>query len=189
MFAISLLSHSLETILYLVIFLYIRNLKKIKCDCSKDWRREYLMWFFLVMAIYSAVMLIATIASWGPLDIPLAHSVVIMLILLVGLTLYMVFAIQYAIKLKKSQCQCSNGVSRDLMFLWGLALICLSVFSLLSIVSTGSALTSKSVKSSSLKLASEIKSSVAHPLDSAYKSASKVVKTLSRSLSASPKRR
>ena len=188
MFALSLISHSLETVLYIVLFLYIQNLERSRCDCSKDWRRTYLKWFFLAMSVYSAVMLFVTIAN-GQLALPFAHSVAITLVLLVAFTLFIVFAIQYSLKLNKAHCKCANGVSKDLMFVWALALLCITIFTLLSIfsISSSASVSSGGLRRSLVKVGSEVRSSVAHPIDAALRTVSKIGQSLSKA--ASPKRR
>lgn len=102
---------------------YVMRLENIGCDCSKDWKRDYIKYYLLVII---PIMILKLFVS---LPVALAS-----LTFVFGLTfVFVVFA--YIQELRKKKCECSEAPIRDILeivnyiqiFLVGFALILILV--------------------------------------------------------------
>ena len=79
------------------------------CDCSKDWRRDYIKYFLLLSLFFS----LATVITIDFLKTIKSEIVSIILSAIWVVYLYVVFT--YIRKLKNSKCLCSEDTARTVM--------------------------------------------------------------------------
>lgn len=93
-------------IIQLSILYYLWNLEKIGCKCAMDWRRDYIMAFIVIGLVYLCSYMIYKD------KLPLYFSLIFMILGLINI----VAVIQYVNKLKDDNCECSESVMRDIMY-------------------------------------------------------------------------
>ena len=84
---------------------YLMRLEKIGCECAMDWRRNYIMFFFVITILYVASAFFISRETLPILQV---------IITVFGL-LNVVFTLQYVHKLKKEKCECSVSIYREVM--------------------------------------------------------------------------
>ena len=98
--------NSITILLSAIVYVYINNLEKNNCDCSKVWMREYVKYGSIVHILYLGILIIlAIINPFLILKIPT------FILLIIGLYIisYTVISIVYYFHLvKKNNCVCSN---------------------------------------------------------------------------------
>lgn len=133
---------ALVVITFLAIsFNYIRKLEETGCECSKDWKRDYIFWY-LVIAITFWIINILVLAlgdGWGVM------SSVVMITFRVLFTLatvaFVVISLIYVNHLKTEKCKCSESAGRVVLqivswyhvVIWGFALLSLIMMALFSV--------------------------------------------------------
>lgn len=106
-------------IINILALVYIRNLEKIGCECSEDWRKTYAFVYLILSIIYTGVAILAFVTSRTSISIPLLETFnnIIMLgstLMAIAGILYIVFSLQYINKLKEIKCKCSQHIIRDI---------------------------------------------------------------------------
>lgn len=86
-----------------LVLLYIVRLQKTGCMCSKDWKREFLQYYLLVMIPIVLVVPFTGVPVW-----------VVMLINIVNIA-YLFIVFTYIRELKHKQCHCSAEPIRDVL--------------------------------------------------------------------------
>jgi hypothetical protein len=84
---------------------YLIKLESIGCKCAMDWRRQYIIFYFVISILY---MLSAFFIKRE--SIPILQTLMVVL----GLA-NVVFTLQYVNKLKKEKCECSESIYRDVL--------------------------------------------------------------------------
>lgn len=129
----------INAILGLIIFViqvfivkYLINLEKIGCECAKDWRRKFIIFYLIFVLAYSIVIILV------PQTLP---PIIQFVLLLLGVS-NIIITIQYVYKLKKDKCECSESVMREILYfiaifnaLLFILLIVLSILLLFNLVS------------------------------------------------------
>lgn len=112
-----------------VFYNYVYRLEKISCECSKDWRRDYIKYFSMIYII----SIIATLFSVYMYPNKELLQVTNYLNILVGLgNLVFIYAmISYVYKLKTLKCKCSMRWERE--FMYGYTIVT-AVFIMISII-------------------------------------------------------
>lgn len=109
---------------------YLLRLESIGCECAMDWRRYYIIGYF-VLSILSTI----GIMFMDKKQMPFIQSFMI-----VAGVLNAVFVLQYVHKLKKEKCECSNSVIKEIMTIIAIVMLILYVLVFLYVVITGFAL-------------------------------------------------
>ena len=130
---------------------YLMRLEKIGCECAMDWRRSYIIFFFIVSILYAVSAFFISRESF-----PILQT----LMTVFGL-MNIVFTMQYVHKLKKEKCECSASIYREVMFVVAifnavlysmlLVIIIFFLFTMLSYAKKASRQVSMSKKSMSVK--------------------------------------
>ena len=92
-------------VIQLFIINYLLKLEKIGCECAMDWRRNFLIMFFIISVLY--IILLPVVSMEVLPYIQAVYSVL-------GI-LNVVFVIQYVYRLKKEKCACSEALMREVM--------------------------------------------------------------------------
>lgn len=96
----------ISVIINVYILMYLVNLEKVGCKCAMNWRRTFIMFFI----IFSVVLSIASLFSYDILS-----SAIVMGLFTVASIANVVIILQYINMLKKEQCDCSEGLAREIM--------------------------------------------------------------------------
>lgn len=122
-------------------FNYIRKLEETGCECSKDWKRDYIFWY-LVASIFFWVLYIAVLAfgdDWGLMtSIPMIVFRTLFTIATIG---FVVISLLYVHRLKEEKCKCSESAGRVVLqivswyhvVIWGFALLSLIMMALFGV--------------------------------------------------------
>lgn len=122
--AIQLVINAIYLAIWGYILFYIYKLEQIGCECSKDWRRDFIKFFIIFMIV---IFVLRMFDLWSPAGVP----PVLMTLQFVAVLFFVAVVFQYVHELKVKKCQCSEDLARDVlevvnyvqMFLLGLALL------------------------------------------------------------------
>lgn len=99
-----------------LIIYYLNNLKTIGCECALNFKRDYIMYYSIVNIVFNVVSFavgIPNILNYYN-RYPILYSVPA--VLFAAAIVNMVFIFQYVEEMKKINCECSDSVYRDMMF-------------------------------------------------------------------------
>ena len=97
-----------------LIIYYLNNLKTIGCECALNFKRDYIMYYSMVNILFNVVSFgVPTILIYY-IRYPILYSVPA--VLFAAAIVNMVFIFQYVEEMKKINCECSESVYRDMMF-------------------------------------------------------------------------
>ena len=99
-----------------LIIYYLNNLKTIGCECALNFKRDYIMYYSMVSILFNIVSFavgVPTILIYY-IRYPILYS--IPAVLFAAAVVNMVFIFQYVEEMKKINCECSESVYRDMMF-------------------------------------------------------------------------
>jgi hypothetical protein len=123
------------SIIYYIIYYWIISLENIGCECSKDWRRDFIKLYVVFSISYTYISAFYLIFIGKNIDI--AFAVKLFILLFDIFFIYNTF--NYINKLKIEKCECSNNISRDIVLFYSIILgslialsISISIFILLS---------------------------------------------------------
>lgn len=146
---IALITYICIVVLYVFLIKYIMMLEKTGCECSKDWRRDFIKYYFIFLLI--TPFIIAALL-FSLLKNPFALQMISKAVGLVSFILSIAAVIiiyQYVYNLKAIKCQCSAGQMRTILEIFNYIQMILLAISLISIISTMFMTTVKSTRISS----------------------------------------
>lgn len=99
---------------------WILKMEKINCDCSNDYRRDFLKYILMISIPLSVILSI-----YSAFDNLKVNTIFGTTVGFVGLISFVniFFAIYYLYQLRNSDCECSKNIRRDLFFWINLASI------------------------------------------------------------------
>lgn len=101
----------LNIVIALLILIYIFDLERTKCDCSKNWKRDYVKYGAMVVILFSLIMTIINLTNKNIKKNKL--FIMISSILALYLFSYTIISIIYFLDLqKKLDCECSKDWKR-----------------------------------------------------------------------------
>ena len=103
--------NSITIVLSAIIYVYITNLEKDNCDCSKiSWLRDFVKYGSIVHIAYLGVLILLAITKPSLL---LKIPMTILALISVYITSYFIISIVYYFRLvKKNDCECSYNWKR-----------------------------------------------------------------------------
>lgn len=122
---------TLYNIACLVIYLvFIYKVKNIECECSEDWKRDFIM---ITSYIFLGINLLFTILL-SIKSISLKTLVIISNVIIVFNCVFVAIMFYYTNQLKKENCECSNIWEREFMYITSLISIVLICFNIISVI-------------------------------------------------------
>ena len=113
------------------IIYYLYHLEKIDCKCSLTFQRNYI--FYYTIFVFSINLL--TICFQNKLkDLAFVILPISILLIIAGI-INIVYTIEYVEAMKKQNCNCSDSIIRDLMFIIAILQICVWAIVLLIMIS------------------------------------------------------
>jgi hypothetical protein len=103
---------TISIFLAILIIYYLKRLETIKCDCALNFKRNYILAF-------TSLSLLLSISNF----LFKGYKIYIKILLLIYIPLIIasitniIFTIQYVSELKKTKCECSESVTREIMFI------------------------------------------------------------------------
>ena len=107
------------------IIYYLNHLEKIGCQCSLTFQRNYIYYYTICIFIINLLNLFLKKITVLPVQI----------ILLLASIINIVYTIEYVEDMKKLNCNCSESMIRDLMFIIAILRICVVILFILIIIS------------------------------------------------------
>ena len=89
--------------IYTYLLYWIWKLEKTGCACSKDWRRDFIMYWMIIYTLF--VLLPIILIKYGMKRLA---QVISMIMFILGL-IFIVVVFQYVRKLKEIKCKCADG--------------------------------------------------------------------------------
>ena len=99
-----------------LIIYYLNNLKTIGCECALNFKRDYIMYYSMVSILFNIVSFAVGVPNILLYYIRYPILYTIPAILFTAAVVNMVFIFQYVEEMKKINCECSESVYRDMMF-------------------------------------------------------------------------
>jgi hypothetical protein len=119
-----LVGKAIQTGLYIAFLLYLGKLEQTGCECALNWRRQFIIAFIVVTLVWTLATVVMT---------PFKN--VYLAVLLTAFRLaFIVIAIQYVNKLKKDKCECSEHLTRDILYYYAWIAVILTAIALFSVV-------------------------------------------------------
>lgn len=110
--------------LQMLIIKYLMDLEQLGCECSMDWRRNYIIYFLFVAVVFGG--------STVFLDVKFPP--IVQTAMFVMAVLNAIYAIQYIYRLKKEKCECSESVYREILYVIAILNAIMYFFMLLFII-------------------------------------------------------
>jgi len=95
--------------------MWVLNLEKKGCACSRDWRRDYMKYYFIAAILYQILVL-----SDRPQYLKVAMPVIGLATLF-----YLYVSLSYITKQRKKECGCSASKERMILFIFSIIQIIL----------------------------------------------------------------
>ena len=132
-----------EVLLYFVIILinllilnYIFKLEKISCECSKDWKRDYIKYFSYISIVIILIMFCFAVSGKKNLMKLMKNKFFIIFINLFSIAslvnIYSLF--KYSQQMVLSLCECSKSWERTFIYYYSMIIMSVYIFIISSII-------------------------------------------------------
>uniref|UniRef100_A0A6C0JLT4 Uncharacterized protein n=1 Tax=viral metagenome TaxID=1070528 RepID=A0A6C0JLT4_9ZZZZ len=103
---------SISIFLAILIIYYLKRLETIKCDCALNFKRKYILGF-------TSLSLLLSISNFlfKGYKIYIKFLLLIYVPWIIATITNVIYTIQYVSELKKTKCECSESVYREIMFI------------------------------------------------------------------------
>lgn len=122
-----LFAFTFTVIISLCIIYYLRHLEEIGCKCALNYKRDYILYFTCINLFFATMN-----AFFGTTSMYRMVMLVVTLPLFVAGIVNIVYTIQFINDVKKNNCNCSESLYREIMFI--LAIVNASVIILLFLI-------------------------------------------------------
>lgn len=141
--AFNLIMSIVTIIIYVFTLQWINRLETTKCKCSEDFKRDFIKYYIYIYFANIAFMIFASLAffilglsgtSAKKLFASSAFIAFIQICVSILSIINIIFSIMYIYNLKKTECKCSEGMEREVYYIWniiGAAMIGMSFLMLL----------------------------------------------------------
>lgn len=115
-----------------VVIYWTNELQTNACGCSDSWKREFLMWGYIVNVVLKlAILALPNMTkSSKPLQL---YQIASVGALAFNVTLFAVL-LSYAVELERLKCKCSEGWKRRVAFIWPVVYFSLLAMALLMVL-------------------------------------------------------
>jgi len=120
---VDLVSKAIQIGLYIAFLVYLGKLEQIGCACALNWRRQFIIAFIVVALVWTLVTIVMT---------PFKNVYIAVLLAAFSLA-FVVIAIQYVNKLKKDKCECSEHLTREVLYYYAWVSVILTAIGLFSV--------------------------------------------------------
>lgn len=97
--------------LYLWIFIFLVNLKSVKCVCALNWKHDYIVGFIGFVLLFNLYLLLVDKTKR---QFTSTHIIMAFLIVAAAI-LNIVLMIQYTLEIQKKKCECADKFSLSVM--------------------------------------------------------------------------
>lgn len=118
-----LVGKAIQTGLYIAFLVYLGKLEQTGCECALNWRRQFIIAFIVVALVWTLATVVMT-----PFN-----NVYLAVLLTVFRLAFIVIAIQYVHKLKKDKCECSENLTREILYYYAWIAVILTAIALFSV--------------------------------------------------------
>lgn len=118
------ITKAIETGLYIAFLMYLGKLEQTGCECALNWRRNFIIAFILVALVWTVGTSLTTSFN----------NVYIAMLLTAFRLAFIVIAIQYINQLKKDKCECSQHLTREILYYYVWVAVVLTAIALFSII-------------------------------------------------------
>ena len=127
--------YTISSFISILLFAYILNflikLESTGCECAKDWRRQYIMFYMAYMLLFTFTSLLVLFAKKPHPMLVRLHAILSPLSIFLGI-LFIVFTFQYVHRLREEKCVCSEDLGRSILTL--VAAIDAAVFAVVGLI-------------------------------------------------------
>ena len=118
-------------VMNLAIMTYVLNMERDQCQCSVDWRRDYIKYFSIALVLS---ILFRTFVNSGKLvaQLPKLISLGLPVLMGIGSMVYLYSMLSYAIKMRDNKCECSKHTTREFMYWYVMTIVLILVLSMVS---------------------------------------------------------
>lgn len=121
---VDLVSKAIQIGLYVAFLVYLGKLEQIGCACALNWRRQFIIAFIVFALVWTLITVVMT---------PFKNVYLAVLLAVFSLA-FVVIAIQYVNKLKKDKCECSEHLTREVLYYYAWISVILTAIGLFSVV-------------------------------------------------------
>ena len=125
---------SISLLVNLSMITWIQKLEKIECECSEDWKRQFILYaayFFAILSIITFVMnVIYFVSNKTAFKVNEYVSGLLVFFNLVNLMI----SIIYVYNLRNNECKCSEDIRRDYVYYYNWARLILLAFVFIAMV-------------------------------------------------------
>jgi len=130
---LSYISPAIGITLSSLIIYYLNNLKTIGCACALNYKRDYIMGFSgILIAMNLAAVVVGGSHKLAAVYMKYPVLYGFLVALTIGAIVNIVFTLQYVEEMKRINCDCSESVYRDMMFI--LAIIQAASYGIIAIL-------------------------------------------------------
>ena len=117
----------------ILILVYVVNLEKNKCECSSDWKRDFIKYFTIILIVLNVVVLFVPQIKKSKNKALLLLLGLLALVNLFNIAILLVYYVELNEK-QRTGCECSINWKRHIMLFPVLALAVLYIFLLVRIM-------------------------------------------------------
>jgi hypothetical protein len=131
----NLLLYFIILIINLLILQYVLKLEKMSCECSKDWRRDYIKYFSIVSIVIITFMFIIPLITQKYIKLiqtPIFRIIANLISIASLINVYSLFT--YSQKIILEKCKCSNNWERSFIYYYSLIIMSIYIFIAASLI-------------------------------------------------------
>ena len=131
----NLLLYFIILIINALILQYVLKLEKMSCECSKDWRRDYIKYFSIVSIVIITFMFIVPLITQKYIKLiqtPIFRIIANLISIASLINVYSLFT--YSQKIILEKCKCSNNWERSFIYYYSLIIMSIYIFIAASLI-------------------------------------------------------
>lgn len=114
----------------IIIIYYLKKLETIECKCALNFKHHYIFYFSCISLLYALMNF-----AFSSLKIYKIFVLFIAIPLMVGSIINIIFTIQYVNDLKDKNCNCSESINREIMYIVAILRASVLVLTILILIS------------------------------------------------------